>query len=181
VESKSFSARLKRALSFSGGNTLTTSRSTSDLHAEMQREEVNEDEDDRMSISSTASSASIMLRKMSQGLKRSRKSIIGIFKGATRRRKRGVPDVEDVGEEEEEDKFPFGVPGEENVGVSYISAEGEIAEMGDRRKSMVFSDRETSVKESVQLILSGKKKGKKHLDTTPVKGILKSIRLEEYC
>jgi hypothetical protein len=104
-----------------------------------------------------------MLRKMGQGFKRSRKSIIGIFKGA-RRRKREQ-------EETEEEKFPFGVP-EENVGVSYISAEGEIAELGDRRKSMVFTERESTVR-TVRNLLTGRKEKK----STTIKGILKSTLL----
>lgn len=83
------------------------------------------------------------MRKMSQGIKRSRKSIIGIFKGARRRSR-----VELETGEEQEDKFPFGVPGEEPaVGVSYATVEGEISrESDERRKSMIFSDRDTSLK-----------------------------------
>jgi hypothetical protein len=99
-----------------------------------------------------------MLRKMSQGIKRSRKSIIGIFKGGRRRPREA--------EEEEEDKFPFGVPGEEStVGVSYVTVEGELSrESEERRKSMVFSDRETSLKP---------KSSKQKFETGSIRGILK--------
>jgi hypothetical protein len=152
----SLSARLRRALSFSSSSNLSTSASTPDLHSAAQEDEA----DDTISISSTASSASVMLRKMSQGIKRSRKSIIGIFKGARRRRR------DEIGEEEE-DKFPFGVPGEEtSVGVSYVTVEGEISrESDERRKSMIFSDRETSLKTKVS---------KQKFENGSIRGILKS-------
>lgn len=152
----SLSARLRRALSFSSTSNLSTSASTPDLHSAAQEDAA----DDAISISSTASSASIMLRKMSQGIKRSRKSIIGIFKGARRRQR-------EAEEEEEEDKFPFGVPGEESsVGISYVTVEGEISrESEERRKSMVFSDREASLKPKVS---------KQKFETGSIRGILKS-------
>ena len=170
----SLSARLRRALRFSGDKSLSSSKSTNDLQSSM----IGDDADDTISISSTASSASVMLRKMSQGIKRGRKSIIGIFKGARRRGRESQVEMEMMmGEEEEEaeDKFPFGVPGEENTTqVSYVSVEGEMsAEIGDRRKSTVFSERESTLQ--IQL---GKKKGKGrkvNLDSTPIRGILKSI------
>lgn len=152
----SLSARLRRALSFSSSSNLSTSASTPDLHSAAQED----DADDAISISSTASSASVMLRKMSQGIKRSRKSIIGIFKGARRRPKEDVDD-------DQEDKFPFGVPGEEtSVGVSYVTVEGEISsESEERRKSMIFADRETSLKT---------KGSKQKFETGSIRGILKS-------
>jgi hypothetical protein len=168
---KSLSSRLRRALSFSSSSNLSTSASTPDLHAAAQ-EDGDFDNTDTVSISSTASSASIMLRKMSQGFKKSRKSIIGIFKGAKGRR---AAREEGEQEEEPEDKFPFGVPGEESsVKVSYATAEGEFSnEEGERRKSMVFSEREAS---TVQVQLSSKKKGKGKQSAEPVniRGILKS-------
>jgi hypothetical protein len=170
---KSLSSRLRRALSFSSTSNLSTSASTPDLHAAAQEDE-EVDNMDRVSISSTASSASIMLRKMSQGFKKSRKSIIGIFKGAKRRaREEGDQD------EEPEDKFPFGVPGEESsVKVSYATAEGEFSnEEGERRKSMVFSEREAS---TVQVQLSKKKgKGKQLAEPVSIRGILKSTKPEK--
>jgi hypothetical protein len=68
---------------------------------------------------------------------------------------------------EVENKFPFGVPGEEaSVGISYATAEGEIAgEMTEeRRKSMIFGDRETK---------KGKKGKGKDSPPTAIRGILK--------
>ena len=104
-----------------------------------------------------------MIRNLSSGFRKSRKSIIGIFKGGKNRRDES---------EDTEDKFPFGVPGEEgeaSVGISYATAEGEISKDNvERRRSTVFSERET-----VQ-ITSKKSKGKS-TEHNNLRGILKSI------
>ena len=91
---------------------------------------------------------------------------MGIFKG---RRQRDTTE-----ETEEENKFPFGVPGEEaSTGVSYATAEGEMTrESGESRKSMVFQEREQPVEQKVQV-----KKGKKKTEQVVVRGILKSMSL----
>lgn len=165
TRSKSLSSRLRRAFSFSGKSNLTTSTSQPDLHAAAAQTEPEEvDQSDRISISSTASSASVLIRNISSGFKKSRKSIIGIFKGGKNRKD---------ADEDTEDKFPFGVPGEEgeaSVGVSYATAEGEISKDNEeRRKSTVFSERETTVQ-----IVSKKSKGKS-TEPTNIRGILKSM------
>jgi hypothetical protein len=138
---------------------LSSSQSIPDLHAAHHDHDPDEqfDESDRISISSTASSASVLLRSLSSGFRKSRRSIIGIFKG--HRRVSAADDDDEV-----ENKFPFGVPGEEaSVGVSYATAEGEIAEMTEeRRKSTIFGDREKK-----------SKKGKKDSPPTTIRGILK--------
>lgn len=162
---KSLSSRLRRAFSFSGKSNLTTSTSQPDLHAAAAQTEPEEiDQSDRISISSTASSASVLIRNISSGFRKSRKSIIGIFKGGKNRRD---------ADEDPEDKFPFGVPGEEgeaSVGVSYATAEGEISKDNEeRRKSTVFSERETTVQ-----IVSKKSKGNS-TEPTNIRGILKSM------
>jgi hypothetical protein len=106
-----------------------------------------------------------MLRKMSSGLKKSRKSIIGIFKGARPRRGDG---------EEEENKFPFGVPGEEaSVAVCHATVEGQVVRPSEeRRKSTVFSERETTKKEK-------KGKGKQKVEVVNLRGILKRITFDD--
>jgi hypothetical protein len=112
-----------------------------------------------------------MFRKVGAGFRKSRKSLVGIFKG--RRQRDGE------GEQEEENKFPFGVPGEEaSTGVSYATAEGEITrESGESRKSMVFGEREGQTPTQVEGQRgSGKKgRGKKKAEQVVIRGILKSI------
>jgi len=114
---------------------------------------------------------------MSQGFKKSRNSIIGIFKGASRKPRITIEDDE----EGSENKFPFGVPEEEesggngaSVGISYATAEGEISggkgresEDGRRRKSMVFGERETMRKVPIRRTESA--------SSIPIRGILKSM------
>jgi len=85
----------------------------------------------------------------------------------------------DYDDDEQEDKFPFGVPGEEaSVGVSYATAEGEMSTDGgdERRKSMIFADRDGSPSSTVTLqVKKGKgNKGKVKNAIVPVRGILKS-------
>ena len=166
---KSLSSRLRRAFSFSGRSSLATSTSHPDLHAaaatQTESEEI--DQSDRVSISSTASSASVLIRNLSSGFRKSRKGIIGIFKGGRSRKD---------ADEDTEDKFPFGVPGEEgeaSVGVSYATAEGEISKDNEeRRRSTVFSERETTVQ-----ITSKKSKGKSR-EPANLRGILKSTTIK---
>ena len=166
TKSKSLSSRLRRAFSFSGKSSLTTSTSHPDLHAaaasQTESEEI--DQSDRVSISSTASSASVLIRNLSSGFRKSRKSIIGIFKGGKNRKEES---------EDTEDKFPFGVPGEEgeaSVGVSYATAEGEISKDNEeRRKSTIFSERDTTVQ------ITPKKTKGKSTEPATLRGILKSI------
>lgn len=138
------------------------SMSTPDLHAAAAQETPVDDhiDTDAASISSTASSASVMLRKVSQGLKKSRKSIIGIFKATAGKKKE--PHIA-----EEEDKFPFGDPEEDGAttGVCYATIEGEIARNSEeRRKSMVFAERDEAVQPSA----------KKKNEPGNLRGILKS-------
>ena len=168
---RSLTSRLRRAFSFSGTSNITTSTSTPNLHASASTQTEEEiDQSDRISISSTASSASILIRNLSSGFRKSRKSIIGIFKGGRRRSQ--------AANTEEENKFPFGIPGEEDtssVGISYATAEGEISRETEdtRRKSTVFSERETIV------IKVSSKKGRssksKTVEPTNIRGILKRI------
>ena len=180
---RSISSRLRRAFSFSGSIAkLSSSVSTPDLHAAHSNHEYTSDGDeeggvdnsDRASISSTASSASILLRSISSGLRKSRKGIMEIFRGS-RRRMGGSSSLgeDDDLEEEQEDKFPFGVPGEEaSVGMCYATAEGEMS-TDERRKSMIFADREAST--MTRQIKKGKgNKGKAKDRIVPVRGILKS-------
>jgi hypothetical protein len=81
---------------------------------------------------------------------------------------------------ERENKFPFGVPGEEDnnpasVGVSYATAEGEISREGEdsRRKSTVFSEREAIIVKVTPK--RGKLSKPKVIEPAHVRGILKSI------
>jgi len=83
---------------------------------------------------------------------------------------------DDNQEEDQEDKFPFGVPGEEaSVGVTYATAEGEMS-TDERRKSMIFADREGTSSSTITLqIKKGRgNKGKAKGPIVPVRGILKS-------
>jgi hypothetical protein len=130
---------------------------------------------------------------------------MAIFKGASMRRRKATTltatttsqeyEVEDhYGNVEDDDnKFPFGVPGEEdededsgNVGVSYVSVEGQIGGRRSgsgsegRRKSMVFSERDGIPGKDDIVPISGKKgKSKRRKEPMPpppnLKGILKSI------
>jgi hypothetical protein len=89
---------------------------------------------------------------MSSGLKKSRKSIIGIFKGGRKR-------------EDEENKFPFGTEEDTvaSVAISHVTVEGDFTRgSDDRRKSMVFVDREG-------------KKEKSRTENVGLRGILKRI------
>jgi hypothetical protein len=109
----------------------------------------------------------MIFRRVSSGFKKSRRSIIGIFKGG-KNVKAGEFDFED-----EEDKFPFGIPDEGTpaVSVTYVTAEGELLQISEeRRKSMVFSERNPNHLQ----VPSRKLKTKR---TEPVKGILKCISL----
>lgn len=75
-----------------------------------------------------------------------------------------------------ENKFPFGVPGEEaSVGVSYATAEGEMShDTGEeRRKSMIFADREGNPMTTLQ-IKKGKGNKGKAKEPLVVRSILKS-------
>lgn len=100
-KSKSLKDRLRRALSFSSarnlsdmaddggqlpsGATARAGASNSKLYAQVNKST------DNMSISSTASSASMMLRKMGHGLsKKTKRSFNGIFSGSRSRSKQGV-------------------------------------------------------------------------------------------
>lgn len=96
---------------------------------------------------------------------------MGLFKGATVRRRREAEEEQD--QEDQEDKFPFGVPGEEaSVGVSYATAEGELSkERDESRRSMVFADRETQTSTSKK---GGKSKNKSK-EPVNLRGILKCI------
>lgn len=118
------------------------------------------------------------MRTLSSGFRKSRKSIIGIFKGG-RRRSQGTNGYEDEQDTERENKFPFGVPGEEDnnaasVGVSYATAEGEISREGEdsRRKSTVFSEREAIIVKVTSK--RGKLSKPKVVEPANIRGILKS-------
>lgn len=76
-----------------------------------------------------------------------------------------------------ENKFPFGVPGEEvsSTGVvTYATAEGEMSrESGECRKSMVFQEREQQTVETKKK-QHHKGKGKLKAEPVVIRGILKS-------
>jgi len=84
----------------------------------------------------------------------------------------------DAEEGERENKFPFGVPGEDGVGVvTYATAEGEMSrESGESRKSMVFQEREQpSVEQNKKRNHHHYHKGKgKKSEPVVIRGILKS-------
>jgi hypothetical protein len=101
------------------------------------------------------------------------KSLQRLFKGS--RRPLNNDDDDDV-DEGGENKFPFGVPGEEEgvVGVCYATAEGEVSRDDDgRRKSMVFSERATEVVSEQVQVSKKKNKVKEGKQEIAVKGILK--------
>ena len=98
---------------------------------------------------------------------------MGIFKGRRRERTDGENAAE------EEDKFPFGVPGEDDAvtsGISYVIAQGEMSRESDesgRRKSMVFQERE-GMQVEPKAVSSKKGKAKKKGEPVVIRGILKS-------
>ena len=116
-----------------------------------------------------------MLRKVGASFRKSRKSLVGMLKGRPRRPRLG--DDEEGEEGGGENKFPFGVPGEEvsSTGVvTYATAEGEMSrESGECRKSMVFQEREQQTVETKKK-QHHKGKGKLKAEPVVIRGILKS-------
>ena len=131
---------------------------------------------DNISVSSTASSASIMLRKMGNGVKRSTRSLVGLFRPKsvynaptdTSRIAVPVPQVSMVTVEAQRDVAGKGPPVLPEIGAG--AAKQEIAE---RRRS-VESDGSTSADRSGRKSIFGGDQERAEVLAAVRKGILKS-------
>lgn len=137
-KSKSLKSRLRRALSFSSSSSLSelaadqprrvsnvrsqSGRSSSALYGQGNRST------DEVSVSSTASSASVMLRKMTQGLSRkTKRSLGGIFSGS-KSKAANMPGVLA--------QKPSTTP---SVGsISYVNAEADAADRPQSPRRPIF-------------------------------------------
>lgn len=133
---------------------------------------------DNISVSSTASSASIMLRKMGNGVKRSTRSLVGLFRPKsvynaptdTSRIAAPVPQVSMVTVEAQRDVAGKGPPVLPEIGAGNGAPKQEIAE---RRRS-VESDASTGADRSGRKSIFGGDQERAEVLAAVRKGILKS-------
>lgn len=140
---------------------------------------------DNLSISSTASSASIMLRKMGRGMKKSSRSLVGLFRpksligapigeATTTETSQAAVSMITVEAERERVNVNADVHGQQAGGTGFPHLERNSAETGGLKADSLTSDRPGSDNSAARKSIVGGERERAEVLATIRKGILKS-------
>ena len=146
---------------------------------------------DNLSISSTASSASIMLRKMGRGVKKGSRSLVGLFRpksvigapvgeSATMETSQAAVSMITVEAERERVNVNADVRGQQAGGTGFPHLELNLGDTGGLKPDSLTSDRPGSDNSAARKSIVGGEKERAEVLATIRKGILKSKSANHY-